>query len=197
MKLYQSPTSPYVRMVRATAEIKGLSDRIELVDARADQAAYEKLNPLNKVPCMVTDEGEALIESRLICEYVDSLDDKLPLYPRDSAGRRAVLQREAIIHGVLDATVLRRMEGRKPDSTPSQWWDDRQKRKVELGLGLIEGQLKDYTDPKTILPILTACMCLFLDRASSGEWRNDYPGLGKWYNAYKAEPHMVATEVKD
>ncbi|MFT5539032.1 MAG: glutathione S-transferase [Alphaproteobacteria bacterium] len=195
MKLYQSPTSPYVRMVRAAAELKGLSDRIELADARADQAAYEKLNPLNKVPCMVTDDGEALIESRLICEYVDSLDDKLPLYPRDSAGRRDVLQREAIIHGVMDATVLRRMDSRKPDTTPSQWWDDRQKRKVDLGLSLIESELKDYTNPKTILPILTCCMCHFLERVSADDWRKGYPALSKWYDAYKAEPHMAATEV--
>jgi glutathione S-transferase len=197
MKLYQSPTSPYVRMVRAAAELKGLSDRIELVNARADQAAYEKLNPLNKVPCMVTDDGEALIESRLICEYVDSLDDALPLYPRDSAGRRDVLQREAIIHGVMDAVVLRRMESRKTDSTPSQWWDDRQKRKIGLGLSLIEREMKDYTDPKTILPILTCCMCQYMDRASSDDWRKDHPALGKWYETYRTEPHMASTEVND
>jgi glutathione S-transferase len=106
-----------------------------------------------------------------------------------------VLQREAIIHGVMDATVLRRMESRKADSTPSKWWDDRQKRKVDLGLSLIESELKHYTDPKTILSILTCCMCHYMDRASSDDWRKDYPALGKWYDAYKTEPHMAATEV--
>jgi len=194
MKLYQSPTSPYVRMARATAALKGLGDRIELMDARADQDAYEKLNPLNKVPCLVTDDGEVLIESRLICQYLDGLTGA-PLYLEDSAARRAVLQREAVIHGVLDAVVAKRMDTRKTDSTPSQWWQTRQQRKIDIGLGQIEGQLAAYTDTATITPILLCCMCHFMDRVDDTEWRKGHPGLATWYETYSREPHMATTEV--
>ena len=197
MKLYQSPTSPYVRMARATAAVKGLTDKLELVDARADQAAFEKLNPLNKVPTLVTDAGEVLIESRLICEYIDSLAGGPQLYPKDPAARRKVLQQEAVIHGVMDACVARRMETRKPDGTPSQWWDDRQKRKVDIGLAKIEAELADYTVPNTITPILVGCMCQFMDRVSPDDWRKAHPALGAWYESYRTEPHMASTEVND
>lgn len=195
MKLYQSPTSPYVRMVRAAAELKGLAGRIELMDARADQAAFEKLNPLNKVPTLVTDDGEVLIESRLICQYIDGLAGGFQLYPKDDAARRKVLQQEAVIHGVMDATVSRRMEARRTDTQPSQWWEDRQKRKVDIGLDKIERELADYTAPTSIIPILLGCMCHFLDRGTGKEWREGRPGLAKWYEAYRKEPHMAKTEV--
>lgn len=195
MKLYQSPTSPYVRMVRAAAHVKGLTDRIELVNARADQAAFEKLNPLNKVPTLVTDDGEALIESRLICRYIDGLTDGTPLYPRDPAGERRVLQQEAVVHGILDAVVLRRMETRRPDGQPSKWWDDRQKRKIDIGLAGIERDLAAYTGTPTIIPILLGCMCHFMDRVSTDDWRQDHPGLARWYEGYRTTPHMAATEV--
>ncbi len=193
MKLYQSPTSPYVRMARATAILKGIADQIELLDARADQDAYEILNPLNKVPCLVTDNGEVLIESRLICQYLDELAGA-SLY-LDGAARRKVLQREAIVHGILDAVVAQRMDTRKTDSTPSQWWQERQQRKIDIGLRQIERELAAYTDTATIVPILLCCMCHFTDRVTDLDWRKDYPGLAKWYEAYRNEPHMAATEV--
>jgi glutathione S-transferase len=195
MKLYQSPTSPYVRMARATAALKGIADQIELVNARADQDAYEMLNPLNKVPCLVTDDGEVLIESRLICQYLDSLTGE-SLY-LDGAARRKVLQREAIVHGILDAVVAQRMDTRKTDSTPSPWWQERQQRKIDIGLRRIESELPAYTDTETILPILLCCMCHFMDRVSDFDWRKNHPGLAKWYEAYSREPHMAATEIKD
>jgi glutathione S-transferase len=197
MKLYQSPTSPFVRMVRAAAEIKGLSGRLELVNARADQAAFEALNPLNKVPTLVTDDGETLIESRLICQYLDGLSGGVQLYPKEDAARRKVLQQEAVIHGVMDAVVLRRMDSRKPDGPPSKWWDDRQKRKVDLGLDQIERQLSDYSGKPTVIPIMLGCMCHFMDRVSPDDWRKGRDKLARWYEAYRTESHMVATEVNE
>jgi glutathione S-transferase len=94
-------------MARITAMAKGIADRIEFVNARTEQAEYETLNPLNKVPALVTDDGEVLIESRLICQYLDGLAGEPRLYPVEPAARRRVLQREALIHGVLDAVILR------------------------------------------------------------------------------------------
>lgn len=196
MKLYQSPTSPFVRMVRAAAHARGIADRIELVDARADQEAYEKLNPLNKVPGLLTDEGEFLIESRLICRYLDGLGGGTRLYPDNEAEERRVLQQEAVVHGIMDALVLRRMETRRPDGQPSKWWDERQKRKIDIGLALVEADLDAYTAKPTIIPIELACMCHFMDRVSDDDWRGAYPKLAKWFEAYAKEPHMAATEVK-
>lgn len=194
MKLYQSPTSPYVRMARATAELRGLTGRIELMDARADQGTYEKLNPLNKVPCLVTDDGEVLIESRLICQYLDELAGP-KLYPTDAKARRAVLQREAVVHGVMDAVVLVRQESRRDDSEVSEAWLKRQRRKIDVGLALIERELTHYTDPGTVTPILLCCLCHFMDRVHDEDWREHHPGLARWYEGYRKEPHMAATEV--
>lgn len=198
MKLYQSPTSPYVRIVRAAAARKGIADRLELADARADQVEYEALTPLNKVPGLLTDDGEMLIESRLICRFLDGLASEPRLYPKDAAAERRALQQEAVVHGVMDAAVLRRMETRRPDQkVPSKWWDDRQKRKVDLGLARIEAELESYTGDSLIIPITLGCMCHFLDRVSPDDWRAGHPKLAAWYERYRKEPHMAATEVND
>ena len=93
--------------------------------------------------------------------------------------------------------VLAVLVTRKPDGTPSQWWDDRQKRKVDIGLAKIEAELADYTVPNTITPILVGCMCQFMDRVSPDDWRKAHPALAAWYESYRTEPHMASTEVND
>ncbi len=198
MKLYYSPTSPYVRIVRVAALEKGVDGRIELIDARAEGNDTEDKNPLNKVPTLITDDGETLIESRLICRYLDSLGAGPELYPREASARRPVLQFEALIHGVLDATVLRRMETRREDGSQSAWWDQRQKRKIALGLDRLEAEFEAITGAPTIAPIALGCALSFLDRVlADTDWRADHPRLKAWYESYKDTPSMAATAPGD
>ena len=71
MKLCFSPTSPYVRKVRACAITRGIDDLIELVptDANASPPEFVAINPLSKVPALVTDDGVALFDD--FAGYVD------------------------------------------------------------------------------------------------------------------------------
>lgn len=199
MKLYYGPFSPYVRMVRMTAMAKGLDDAIELVDARAQAAEYERLNPLNKVPALVTDLGEVLIESRLICLYLDGLGGAPRLYPADPASRRRVQQGEALVHGILDAVILRFNEARRTDGAPSPWWDGRQRRKIELGLARIEAEIAQFTAPGTVLPLALGCLIDFIDRPDwvlvDYGWRPAHPGIARWFEGFAATPLMTATET--
>ncbi len=105
MKIYYSATSPYVRKVMACAIIRGLDGRIEK-QASNPHASPEDLladNPLSKVPCLVTDDGLSLFGSQLICEYLDSLGDALPLFPAQGAARWRALKFQSLGDGILDA----------------------------------------------------------------------------------------------
>src|SRR5690348_13880667 len=77
VKLYYSPTSPYVRKVMACAIIRGLDSRIEkhTSNPHASPADLVADNPFSKVPCLITDDGMSLFGSQLICEYLDSIGD--------------------------------------------------------------------------------------------------------------------------
>ena len=85
MKLRHSPRSPFVRKVMVVAHEHGLADRIELVATSLsplqgnDQLALE--NPLMKVPSLVTDNGEVLFDSPVICEYLDDMASGPKLFP--------------------------------------------------------------------------------------------------------------------
>jgi len=98
VKLYYSPTSPYVRKVMACAIIRGLDGRIEkhASNPHASPADLVADNPLSKVPCLVTDDGLSLFGSQLICEYLDSLGEELPLFPDHGAPRWRALKFQSL-----------------------------------------------------------------------------------------------------
>jgi glutathione S-transferase len=89
------------------------------------------------------------------------------------------------------------MESRRPDAQPSAWWDERQKRKIDLGLDRIEAEIAAYTGQPTIAPIALGCTLHFMDRVLDDNWRAGRPGLARWYDSYRTEPHMAATEIND
>ena len=114
MKLCYSPTSPYVRKVVVTAMETGLEPGIERIannvwDPATDIAAT---NPLGKVPALTTDDGAVLFDSPVICEYLDSLHDGAKLFPAAGPARWRALRQQALCDGILDAGILRMLEGR-------------------------------------------------------------------------------------
>ena len=196
MKLYNTPTSPFGRKVLITAIEKGLDKKIEVLPARTPEAELHKKNPLNKLPVLVTDDGEVLIESSLICEYLDEIGSGPKLFPTESTARRKIVQAQAVAQGVLDAVVLLRMEDRRKPEERSGDWIQRQQQKIDLGLPALEALLATLPNTLTAAHITFACCLWFMDKHKvSGDWRKTAPKLGAWYDTFKARPSLVATEA--
>jgi glutathione S-transferase len=114
MKLHWSPRSPFVRKVMIVAHERGLVDRLTCMRTVAamtvPHAELMKDNPLSKIPTLILDNGTALYDSPVICEYLDSLDGKPQLFPLDRAARLVALRRQALGDGLLDLLVAARNE---------------------------------------------------------------------------------------
>src|SRR3954462_186138 len=132
MKLIGSLTSPYVRKVRIVMAEKKLDYQLELEDVWATDTVHTS-NPLGKVPCLVMEGGEAVFDSRVIVEYVDTLSPVGRIIPERGRERAEVRTGEALADGLLDASILARLErqwGGRTDEERSQAWIDRQMTKV-------------------------------------------------------------------
>lgn len=196
MKLYNTPTSPFGRKVLITSIEKDLDKKIEVLPARAPEAELPKKNPLDKLPVLVTDDGEVLIESSLICEYLDEIGSGPKLFPTEPKARRKIIQAQAVAQGVLDAVVLLRMEDRRKPEEQSQEWIERQSKKVNRGIPALENLLATLPEAPTAAHITFACCLWFMDKHKiGGDWRKAAPRLGAWYDAFKTRPSLVATEA--
>ena len=143
MKLIGSLTSPYVRKVRVVMAEKKLDFQLLLEDPWNSDVVL-KSNPLGKVPCLVMEGGEAVFDSRVIVEYLDTLSPVGKLIPQAGRERVEVRTWEALADGLLDASILARLEATWPgrsDGQRSPAWIDRQMSRVQR---LVEG---DVTGP--------------------------------------------------
>ncbi|MEE8515303.1 MAG: glutathione S-transferase N-terminal domain-containing protein [Alphaproteobacteria bacterium] len=198
MRLWYSPTSPYVRKVMVTAAEKGLAARIETIAARAPENDIAARNPLGKVPTLETDDGDILYESTIICEYLDSLAGGVELYPSSGKARWQALMLQGLADGVDDAAILIRMEGRRADAEKSAWWVERQAAKVARGLDALELEAAGFGADINIGHIATACMLGFAELHDlAGDWRPGHPTLAKWYDEFCLRPSMTASDPKN
>ena len=195
MKLWHSPTSPYVRKVMMAAIELGLADRIESVPARTPESKIAEANPLDKIPTLETDDGQILYDSIVICEYLDSLTDKANLFPARGAERWKALRMHTLADGLIDAAVLRVHETRRPEEQRNAAWDERQKTKIVRGLARLEEEIAELDGPVDIVQITTACLLGFLDRRfADDDWRADHPALAAWQAKFTTRPSVTATE---
>lgn len=197
MKGYGSTYSPYVRKVRVTAIEIGMADAIEweMVPPADRAAVITGANPLVKVPTVIRDDGGALFDSAVICEYLDSLHDAPKLFPPAGEGRWQALRLQALGDGIADATVAVLLEGRRPQEHRLAAVADRQTKKIDNGLDALEAEVAALDGPPTIGHIAVACAIGFLDdRQPDCGWRRTRPGLAAWYEAFARRPSMQATE---
>ena len=196
MKLYYAPVSPFVRKVTIFSIEAGLDNQIEWIKTNPWQAEDKLIleNPLSKIPTLVTDDGTVLFDSRVICEYLDSLHTGNKLIPEKGEERWQVLRLQALADGILDSGILRFMERKRSSEQQSIEWDNMQKNSVERGLDLLENTVSDWSDNLDVGGISVACVLGWLDfRFSDEDWRIKHPGLTTWFEQISKRSSIVRT----
>jgi glutathione S-transferase len=201
MKLIGATTSPYVRKVRIVMAEKKLDYEFVLEDVWAAETSIGQSNPLGKVPCLVMEGGEALFDSRVIVEYLDTLSPVGKLIPVVGRERAEVKTWEALADGVLDAAILARLEanwaGRRK-AERSQAWIDRQLAKVNASVKAMSQGLGDKPFCAgiylSLADIAVGCALGYLDfRFPDIDWRGTHPNLGKLFDKLMTRPSFAET----
>ncbi len=201
MKLIGSNTSPYVRKVRVVMVEKKLDYVFVTEDVWTAQTTIAETNPLGKVPCLVMEGGEALFDSRVIVEYLDTLSPVGKLIPTVGRERAEVKTWEALADGVLDALILARLEASwagRSSTERSQAWIERQMDKVHASLKAMSKGLGDKAYCAgihlSLADIAIGCALSYLDfRFAQIDWRSDYPNLQRLHDKLMQRPSFVET----
>jgi len=194
MKLAFSAASPYVRKVVACAIARGLKDKIEIWKIATTDPALLPVNPLSKVPTLVTDDGMSLYDSPVICEYLDSIGTAAKLFPAAGPARWKALCQEALGDGILDATQPRRREIALPQDDGRKGYIELQQGKVSRALDVLEKEAGSLGLLTTIGEITIGCALGYLDfRYANEPWRPGHPKLEAWYAKVAKLPPLAET----
>ncbi|MBK1659237.1 glutathione S-transferase [Paracraurococcus ruber] len=197
MRLHWSSRSPFVRKVMVVAHEAGLTDRIERVPTvvALTRPGLDLLptNPLGKIPTLVLEDGTALYDSVVICEYLDGLSGQPLLFPPAGPARIEALRRHALGNGCMDMLLLFRTEmGR---DQPDRRILDGFAAKQAAVLAALEREAPALADtPFGIGQVAIGCALSYLDfRWPQAGWRGDHPALAAWHEGFSARPSVQAT----
>lgn len=200
MILRSSPSSPFGRKCKLSASILGLMDRFEITRTNTNDPddPISKENPLAKIPALVLDDGSVMYDSRVICEYFDSLAGGGKIFPTGDT-RWPALTLQALGDGILDAGILQVYEKRfRPEDKRHQEWVDRQAGKISRALAHLEANTPKPVEAPTIGEITLACALGYQDFRFEGTWRSTHPNLVAWLDSFdKVVPSYGETIPSD
>ncbi len=197
MKLTFSPASPFARKVRIAAIELGLIDKIEftpvtVVPGQANDE-YSKIHPLKKLPVLILDNGDVIVDSYVIVEYLDELAGGGKLIPASGPSRWKVKSDHSLLQGMLDSMLLCRYENMvRPE--PLRWraWSDDHWNRAWKGMARFEGQVEAMQSrPLDIAQIGLACVLGYADfRFADCGWRKAYPKLDAFHQKMLERPSV-------
>jgi glutathione S-transferase len=173
MKMAYSPASPFARKIRIAAIELGLLDKIELISpikaipVTENEDYAHKVSPLRKIPALILADGNVIVDSYVIAEYLDELAGGGKLIPASGPAKWQVKTDHSIIQGMLDALLLCRYEKmlRPKEFLWAEWADDQFKRAWD-GLARFEAHPDVLTRPLDIVQIGIVCVLGYLDDAA-------------------------------
>ncbi len=191
MKLFSSAASPFARKVLACAVARGIEDQVTVVPVSGEAPELAAVNPLGKLPCLITDDGVALYDSRVICEFLDTVGNVFPMFPEHGMRMRA-LRLQALGDGIADAAVLSRGEAARPSEAARDMVLAVQRAKIARSLDALEAEPPSlHVDIGTLS---VACALGYLDfRFASEPWRGERPKLTAWFEAMMKHPCLAQT----
>ncbi|WP_233840404.1 glutathione S-transferase family protein [Dyella sp. 2HG41-7] len=199
MKLLYQSHSPYARKVLVFAYETALVDRIEVIHQETSPVQRNEvvfaLNPLGKVPVLVTDDQTVLFDSSVICEFLDGLHDGPKLIPSSPTLRYRALLHQAVAMGMADAGIAARWESeRRPAATRWQPLLDGHLQKVVAACDYLETQIVD-DDTVDIGTIAIATALSWIEFRNTHNFHEGHPRLSAWYRRFCARPSMMATPL--
>jgi glutathione S-transferase len=196
MKLYTNPASPFARKCLVIAHELGIKLEEINVDARTDEG-LRAVNPLKKIPALVLDDGSALFDSPVICEYLNHTGGG-KFFPGmnifgHTSGRWKALGLQALGDGIMDAAVACRYESIQPEERRNPDHVARYMATIRGGIDALEHVT--FAEAPTIGEVTVGCALGYLDfRYGDLGWRDSHPGLAAWYAKFSQYPSMKATD---
>lgn len=191
MKLYDGGRAPNPRRVRIFLAEKGMSvpvEKIDLAQLEHKSAEFTALNPLQRVPVLVLDDGTVITESVAICRYFEALRPEPPLFGRGAVeqalvemwNRRVELNLYLAVQAVFRHLhpAMKDLESQVPE------WGEANRPRVFEFLALLDRELTDRMfvagDHYTIADI-TALVAIDFMRPAKLIMPEEFVNLRRWH----------------
>ena len=196
MKLHTHPASPFSRKVEIALIELDLDASTERVRTNPWQSSPEMLaaNPLSKIPALLTDHGVSLFNSAAICDYLDALDGRHRLLPKDLPQRARALHRQALADGMMEAGVVILLNAMHKPERVHRTMVARSQAGIARALDVLEREAAGLSDGFDLGHVALVCALDFLTVAKLVVWEREHPQLASWLVTTRRRPSVASTE---
>src|SRR5580693_1844384 len=203
MKLYDGGRAPNPRRVRIFLAEKGIaipSAQVDLGKLEQRSDAFSAINPMQRVPALVLDDGTVITESIAICRYFEALHPEPPLFGRGALETALVemWQRRVELHLFMPvATVFQHLHPAMKIMVDPQVaeWGEANKPRVTQFLQFLDGELKDrpyVAGPAYTVADIAAMVAVDFMRVSKLAVPDDLANVRRWHADVSARPSAAA-----
>lgn len=197
MKLYCSANSPYARKVRVVAHELGIIQQIEMIDTnpRDPDNGFRAINPVSKIPALIAANGDLIMDSPVICEYLNDVYGQGRLLSAEPAKGWKMRSLVALADATLDAGMAVRVEHLRPDALQSEEWVQSQFATAQRGLVRLEQELEHFENGVNLIGISVGATLgwLIFRYGEQQNWLSGLPKLAAWYQQFQTRPSMQVT----
>lgn len=200
MKLLTGTASPYARKVNIAIREKGVLAQTEEIIAapRSNPPALVAVNPISQIPTLVLDDGSSIIDSSLICAWLDhKFDNGIQLYPKDIDALFDIRRDEMIANSILEMSVKIVLEKMRPESEQSPTWIKRWTENALRSFEVSEGLAKKYEGEFNIVTLTLGVAATYFEyRFPEIDWKTKKPYLIKLQETLEKRESFIATYPK-
>ncbi|MDX1949206.1 MAG: glutathione S-transferase N-terminal domain-containing protein [Rickettsiales bacterium] len=201
MKLYLTNRSPFARKAVIMAIEKGLESKIKIIPVDLANKPKELIeaNPLGQVPTLVLENGHAIYDSPVICEYIDGLNDNPKLIPSQISYRIEVLRTEALTDGMVESAIKIYFENNKPSDKKDETTLRKYYEILDRGFDMLDRICKTFHTEQlfTLAEISTASALGYISfRLTDYKWREKHAKLATWFDKFSERESLKKTMPK-
>lgn len=194
MKMFTAQASPFGRKAVVVAREHEIKVELEMIDVYT-AAFLDQHNALRQIPTLVLDDGSAIYDSHVICQYFDSIAKKPTLYPDKDRWRWQT--RTALANGLAEASLNLRYQAIQPEGERSKTLTERYWARINRGIDALEADIDGLVTGGLRIDQLTAATALgHIEFRHTKEWRGRCPKLASWYDAFVQRPSLATTAPK-
>ena len=189
--LYNGPNSPFGRK----AKIAGIFHKIQLEEKiiKVQESEFlDNFNPLRKIPTLVINNNQTIIDSDNICLYFDEISSIETLFKKENYWQ--IMSTISVANGIMESVLERRMEKIRPTNEKSENFIKKQEIRIARTIKWLENNWNNYDESYlTMDQIAVACALDYTMFRFNDEWRTNHPKLNKWFSVFEKKDFMKST----
>ena len=194
LTLYNGPNSPFGRKAKITSIFHKIQLEEKIIKVQESEV-LDNFNPLRKIPTLVINNNQTIIDSDNICLYFDEISSIETLFKKENYWQ--IMSTISVANGIMESVLERRMELIRPSNEQSKGFINKQEIRTFRTINWLEKNWDNYQKKVSMDQIAIAVALEYTKFRFTDSWSKDCQKLNEWLSDFNSNDFMKLTIPKE